>query len=333
MGSRPVTRWQNSWAAAALIHSAHSCAATHAFASSDCCASASIICSATGSSTWRWRARPCAGPRAASTSTSAPRVHRLRLGRARRSALPYSAAHAAHLGRMIHAGPPLRSDQQCDPAGLRAGAGDGCARRAAAISAGHPVGHDHRGGHLADHAAPAKTVRGQAQPRDRGHELRPAARGDRAGGAAAGHPRGAPAGIAGSGKPAAGGPLAGTPPVAGPPPLRPATPAAGVLTSLMFMLGVMQIGPLPVLVPAALWLMWHQQVAAGVALAVWAGLLSIGDNLLRPWLIQRGAKLPFVLVLGGVLGGLLAFGIGGIFIGPILLAVLQRLMARWVEET
>jgi predicted PurR-regulated permease PerM len=110
-------------------------------------------------------------------------------------------------------------------------------------------------------------------------------------------------------------------------------PAAGVLTSLMFMLGVMQIGPLPVLVPAALWLMWHQQVAAGVALAVWAGLLSIGDNLLRPWLIQRGAKLPFVLVLGGVLGGLLAFGIAGIFIGPILLAVLQRLMARWVEET
>jgi predicted PurR-regulated permease PerM len=109
-------------------------------------------------------------------------------------------------------------------------------------------------------------------------------------------------------------------------------PAAGVLTSLMFILGVMQIGPLPVLVPAAVWLMWHQQVGAGVALAVWAALLSIGDNLLRPWLIRRGAKLPFMLVLGGVLGGLLAFGIAGIFIGPILLAVLQRLMERWVEE-
>jgi predicted PurR-regulated permease PerM len=109
-------------------------------------------------------------------------------------------------------------------------------------------------------------------------------------------------------------------------------PAAGVLTSLMFVLGVMQIGPLPVLVPAALWLMFHQHVGAGVALAVWAALLSVGDNLLRPWLIQRGAKLPFMLVLGGVLGGLLAFGIAGIFIGPILLAVLQRLMARWVEE-
>src|SRR5712675_820045 len=71
--------------------------------------------------------------------------------------------------------------------------------------------------------------------------------------------------------------------------------------------GVMQIGPLPVLVPAALWLMWHQHVGGGVALAVWAALLSVGDNLLRPWLIQRGAKLPFVVVLGGVLGGLLAF--------------------------
>jgi predicted PurR-regulated permease PerM len=109
-------------------------------------------------------------------------------------------------------------------------------------------------------------------------------------------------------------------------------PAAGVLTSLMFVLCLMQIGPLPVLVPAALWLMFHQQVGWGVALAVWAGLLSVVDNLLRPWLIQRGAKLPFLLVLGGVLGGLLAFGIAGIFVGPILLAVLQRLVARWVED-
>ena len=56
------------------------------------------------------------------------------------------------------------------------------------------------------------------------------------------------------------------------------------------------------------------------------------DNVLRPWLIQRGAKLPFLLVLGGVIGGLLAFGVAGIFIGPILLAVVKRLMERWAAE-
>jgi predicted PurR-regulated permease PerM len=109
-------------------------------------------------------------------------------------------------------------------------------------------------------------------------------------------------------------------------------PAAGVLTSVMFMLCVMQIGPLPVLLPAAAWLIFQHQPGWGIALLVWAMLMSVGDAFLRPWLIQRGAKLPFVLVLGGVVGGLLAFGLAGIFIGPILLAVVKRLMERWVAD-
>ena len=109
-------------------------------------------------------------------------------------------------------------------------------------------------------------------------------------------------------------------------------PAAGVLTSVMFMLCVMQIGPLPVLVPGVLWLVFQNQVGWGVALAVWALLIAGGDAILRPWLIQRGAKLPFILVLGGVIGGLLAFGVAGIFIGPILLAVVKRLMERWASD-
>lgn len=109
-------------------------------------------------------------------------------------------------------------------------------------------------------------------------------------------------------------------------------PAPAVLTSVMFMLCVMQIGPTPVLIPSVLWLFFQHQVGAGVALAVWALLMVLIDNILRPWLIQRGAKLPFMLVLGGVIGGLLAFGIAGIFIGPILLAVVKRLMERWVAD-
>ncbi len=109
-------------------------------------------------------------------------------------------------------------------------------------------------------------------------------------------------------------------------------PAAGVLTSVMFMLCVMQIGPMPVLVPGVLWLLFQHQLGWGVTLAVWALLIAGGDAILRPWLIQRGAKLPFILVLGGVIGGLLAFGLAGIFIGPILLAVLKRLMERWASD-
>jgi len=109
-------------------------------------------------------------------------------------------------------------------------------------------------------------------------------------------------------------------------------PAAGILTSLMFMLCVMQIGPLPVLVPAIVWLFYSGQIGWGIALSIWAVALSVSDNLLRPWLIQRGARLPFMLILGGVIGGLLAFGVAGIFIGPILLAVVKRLLERWVTE-
>ena len=107
-------------------------------------------------------------------------------------------------------------------------------------------------------------------------------------------------------------------------------PAAGVLTSVMFMLCVLQIGPLPVLVPAAVWLIIQHQVGWGIALAVWAVMMSVGEGIMRPWLIQRGAKLPVMLVIVGVIGGLLAFGVAGIFIGPVLLAVVKQLVERWV---
>lgn len=110
-------------------------------------------------------------------------------------------------------------------------------------------------------------------------------------------------------------------------------PAVGILTSLMFMLCVMQIGPMPVLIPAVLWLWFQGEVGWSIALAVWAITMVVGDGFLRPWLIQRGAHLSFILVLGGVIGGLLTFGIAGIFIGPILLAVVKRLLERWVAES
>ena len=109
-------------------------------------------------------------------------------------------------------------------------------------------------------------------------------------------------------------------------------PAAGVLTSLAFMLCIAQVGPLPVLVPAAIWLFWRGEPAWGGTLLAWAGLLSTGDGFLRAWLIGRGTDLPLLLVFAGVVGGLLAFGLAGIFIGPVLLAVVARLMDRWIAE-
>lgn len=56
------------------------------------------------------------------------------------------------------------------------------------------------------------------------------------------------------------------------------------------------------------------------------------DNVIRPILIRMGADLPMIVVLSGVIGGLIAFGMIGVFIGPVVLAVSYRLFAAWVNE-
>jgi predicted PurR-regulated permease PerM len=55
------------------------------------------------------------------------------------------------------------------------------------------------------------------------------------------------------------------------------------------------------------------------------------DNFLRPILIKRGADLPLLLIFAGVIGGLLAFGLIGIFVGPVVLAVAHKLLSAWVD--
>jgi predicted PurR-regulated permease PerM len=55
------------------------------------------------------------------------------------------------------------------------------------------------------------------------------------------------------------------------------------------------------------------------------------DNFLRPYLIKKGADLPLLLIFAGVIGGLMAFGLIGIFIGPVVLAVAYTLTVAWVE--
>ena len=70
----------------------------------------------------------------------------------------------------------------------------------------------------------------------------------------------------------------------------------------------------------------------GIALALWTVLVGTMDNVLRPVLIRRGADLPMLLIFAGVIGGLLAFGIIGLFVGPVVLAVTYRLFLAWIDE-
>ena len=109
-------------------------------------------------------------------------------------------------------------------------------------------------------------------------------------------------------------------------------PYAAVLTAIMFMLGVAQLGPAPVLVPAVIWLYWKGDPIWGTALLVWTIVVGSLDNFVRPILIKRGADLPLLLILAGVIGGLIAFGIIGLFIGPLVLAVTYTLLTAWIED-
>jgi len=108
-------------------------------------------------------------------------------------------------------------------------------------------------------------------------------------------------------------------------------PHALLLTCVMVMLGVAQIGPAPVLIGGLIWLYANGQTFWGTVLLVWALVTASLDNLLRPILIRKGADLPLVLVIAGVLGGLLAFGLIGLFVGPVVLAVTYTLLVAWVR--
>jgi predicted PurR-regulated permease PerM len=109
-------------------------------------------------------------------------------------------------------------------------------------------------------------------------------------------------------------------------------PFAPLLTALMFILAVAQIGPAPVLIAAVIWVYFRSGVLWGTGLLIWSIFCATFDNFLRPVLIRRGANLPLLLIFAGVLGGLIAFGVIGLFIGPVVLAVAYTLLVDWVGE-
>jgi predicted PurR-regulated permease PerM len=107
-------------------------------------------------------------------------------------------------------------------------------------------------------------------------------------------------------------------------------PGAVLLGVLTFFVAIIPFGPPVVWVPAALWLFFQGSPGWAVFVLVWGAVCISGvDNLLRPFLISQGTNLPFVLIFCGVIGGALAFGLIGVFLGPTLLAVAYRLLEEW----
>jgi predicted PurR-regulated permease PerM len=109
-------------------------------------------------------------------------------------------------------------------------------------------------------------------------------------------------------------------------------PFAAVLTTVMFLFAVAQVGAVPVLVPAVIWLYWSGDATWGTFLLIVTIIVGTLDNVLRPLLITQGANLPFPLIFAGVIGGLIAFGLIGIFLGPVVLAVTYSLLDAWLDQ-
>ncbi|HET9370115.1 MAG TPA: AI-2E family transporter YdiK [Vicinamibacterales bacterium] len=109
-------------------------------------------------------------------------------------------------------------------------------------------------------------------------------------------------------------------------------PHAGILMAVMFVLGIAQLGPTPVLVPSIIWLYWSGNAAWGTGLLIWSLPIAALDNVLRPILIRRGVQLPMLLIIGGVIGGLISFGVLGLFVGPVILAATYTLAREWVAD-
>jgi predicted PurR-regulated permease PerM len=104
----------------------------------------------------------------------------------------------------------------------------------------------------------------------------------------------------------------------------------GVITGVI---SVLPVGAPVIWIPAAIWLFVEGSWGWGLFMGLYGGLVvSSVDNIIRPWLISRGADLPLLLTLLGAIGGVLAFGILGLFLGPVLLAVGYTLIKDWAED-
>jgi predicted PurR-regulated permease PerM len=110
-------------------------------------------------------------------------------------------------------------------------------------------------------------------------------------------------------------------------------PFAPMLTALMFLLCLAQVGPALVMVPAVVWMYSSRDAVWATVLLVFTIVAMTMDNFLRPVLIRKGADLPLLLILAGVIGGLLAVGLLGIFLGPTVLAVAYTLLNAWMAES
>ena len=108
-------------------------------------------------------------------------------------------------------------------------------------------------------------------------------------------------------------------------------PSAGLLAFVALLLSIVQIGPFLVLLPVVIWIWTAKDVTTALLLTAFFIAVGLLDNILKPLVMGRGLTTPTLVILIGVIGGTLAHGIIGLFIGPIILSVAWELSAAWIR--
>jgi predicted PurR-regulated permease PerM len=109
-------------------------------------------------------------------------------------------------------------------------------------------------------------------------------------------------------------------------------PKAGLLAFAVMMLGILQIGSAVIVIPVIIWLWVTKSFAMALLFTLLLLPASLADNVFRPIVMGRGLTTPAIVIFLGVIGGTLAHGIVGLFIGPIILAVGWELLTAWVRD-
>ena len=109
-------------------------------------------------------------------------------------------------------------------------------------------------------------------------------------------------------------------------------PQASLITFGVLVFGIIQIGPSIILIPVVIWAWTFMGTMPALLFTAYMVPVNLLDNLLRPIVMGRGLKTPILVILIGVIGGTLAYGITGLFLGPIVLAVIWELFVSWIEE-
>ena len=109
-------------------------------------------------------------------------------------------------------------------------------------------------------------------------------------------------------------------------------PGAGILSLLMFALGVVQVPIVIIVLPVVIWAFAVKATSFAIIFAIWSIIGSLSDAVLKPLMIGHGLEVPMPIILLGVIGGVMAFGLVGLFIGAVVLAVGYVLFGEWVGK-